>query len=90
MKNEACYLSFMPWRLWNTQTYPRLYARNNSKILRRLREMKFGALQKVIYLWYYSYIYRKWIRDGNGDPIPDSLRGILLSGDGEVFSPTGM
>jgi hypothetical protein len=52
--------------------------------------MKFGALQKVIYLWYYSYIYRKWIRDGNGDPIPDSLRGILLSGDGEVFSPTGM
>jgi hypothetical protein len=31
-------------------------------------------------------------RDGNGDPIPDSPRGIPLlgDGDGEVSSPTGM
>jgi hypothetical protein len=32
------------------------------------------------------------IRDGNGDPILDSLRGIPLlgDGDGEISSPTGM
>jgi hypothetical protein len=32
------------------------------------------------------------IRDGNGDPIPDSPRGIPLLGDGDggVSSPTGM
>jgi hypothetical protein len=32
------------------------------------------------------------VRDGNGDPIPDSPRGIPLlgDGDGEVSSPTGM
>jgi hypothetical protein len=30
------------------------------------------------------------VRDGNGDPIPDSPRGIPLLGDGEVSSPTGM
>jgi hypothetical protein len=31
-------------------------------------------------------------RDGNGDPIPDSPRGIPLlgDGDGEVSFPTGM
>jgi hypothetical protein len=31
-------------------------------------------------------------RDGNGDPIPDSPRGIPLlgDGDGEISSPTGM
>jgi hypothetical protein len=31
-------------------------------------------------------------RDGNGDPIPDSPRGIPLlgNGDGEISSPTGM
>jgi hypothetical protein len=31
------------------------------------------------------------IRDGNGDPIPDSPRGIPLlgDGDGEISSPTG-
>jgi hypothetical protein len=30
-------------------------------------------------------------RDGNGDPIPDSPRGIPLlgDGDGEIFSPRG-
>jgi hypothetical protein len=32
------------------------------------------------------------VRDGNGDPIPDSPRGIPLlgDGDGEISSPTGM
>jgi hypothetical protein len=32
------------------------------------------------------------VRDGNGDPIPDSPRGIPLlgDGDGKVSSPTGM
>jgi hypothetical protein len=30
------------------------------------------------------------IRDGNGDPISDSPRGIPLLGDGEISSPTGM
>jgi hypothetical protein len=30
-----------------------------------------------------------WIKDGNGDPIPDFSRGIplLRNGDGEVFLP---
>jgi hypothetical protein len=40
------------------QTYLWLYARNNSKILRRLRQMKLTAFQKVLYAWYCSPIYR--------------------------------
>jgi hypothetical protein len=40
----------------------------------------------------YVASYYVGLRDGNGDPILDSLWGILLlgEGDGEVSSPTGM
>ena len=42
--------------------------------------------------WFVGMIYGPRGRDGNGDPIPDSPRGIPLlgDGDGEVSSPTGM
>jgi hypothetical protein len=37
-------------------------------------------------------VYKDVTRDGNGDPIPDSPRGIPLLGDGDekVSSPTGI
>jgi hypothetical protein len=42
--------------------------------------------------WVRVFYATVWIRDGNGDPIPDSPWGIPLlgDGDGEVSSPTGM